>query len=111
MQPCFDLFGIVKRIVDAKAQFRSLAEPWADTSARTGRADRRGPPGRRAEGATLAELACSYHSGQEHDFKGWVGFRMSDDPKENEEAPRPSVEHIQEPEREPGNVGLFHRPF
>jgi DNA invertase Pin-like site-specific DNA recombinase len=23
----FDLFGIVKRIVDAKAQFRSLAEP------------------------------------------------------------------------------------
>jgi hypothetical protein len=27
----FDLFGIVKRIVDAKAQFRSLAEPWADT--------------------------------------------------------------------------------
>jgi len=25
----FDLFGIVKRIVDAKAQFRSLAEPWA----------------------------------------------------------------------------------
>jgi DNA invertase Pin-like site-specific DNA recombinase len=31
----FDLFGIVKRIVDAKAQFRSLAEPWADTG--TGR--------------------------------------------------------------------------
>ena len=28
----FDLFGIVKRIVDAKAQFRSLAEPWADPS-------------------------------------------------------------------------------
>ena len=27
----FDLFGIVKRIVDAKAQFRSLAEPRADT--------------------------------------------------------------------------------
>jgi DNA invertase Pin-like site-specific DNA recombinase len=27
----FDLFGIVKRIVDAKAQFRSLAEPWANT--------------------------------------------------------------------------------
>ena len=27
----FDLFGIVKRIVDAKAQFRSLAEPCADT--------------------------------------------------------------------------------
>jgi DNA invertase Pin-like site-specific DNA recombinase len=33
----FDLFGIVKRIVDAKAQFRSLAEPWADTDTSTGR--------------------------------------------------------------------------
>src|SRR5215475_10223449 len=33
----FDLFGIVKRIVDANAQFRSLAEPWADTGTRTGR--------------------------------------------------------------------------
>src|SRR6202051_515280 len=33
----FDLFGIVKRIVDAKAEFRSLAEPWADTGTRTGR--------------------------------------------------------------------------
>src|SRR5215472_10927588 len=32
-----DLFGIIKRIVDAKAQFRSLAEPWADTGTRTGR--------------------------------------------------------------------------
>src|SRR6516162_7483705 len=28
----FDLFAIVKRIADAKAQFRSLAEPWADTA-------------------------------------------------------------------------------
>jgi hypothetical protein len=27
----FDLFDIVERIVDAKAQCRSLAEPWADT--------------------------------------------------------------------------------
>ena len=27
----FDLSAIVKQIVDAKAQFRSLAEPWADT--------------------------------------------------------------------------------
>jgi quinol monooxygenase YgiN/DNA invertase Pin-like site-specific DNA recombinase len=27
----FDLFAIVKQIVVAKAQFRSLAEPWADT--------------------------------------------------------------------------------
>jgi DNA invertase Pin-like site-specific DNA recombinase len=33
----FGLFGIVKRIVDAKAQFRSLAEPRADTGASTGR--------------------------------------------------------------------------
>jgi DNA invertase Pin-like site-specific DNA recombinase len=33
----FDLFGIVKRIGDAKAQFRSLAEPWADTGTSTGR--------------------------------------------------------------------------
>ena len=32
----FDLFGIVKRIVDAKAQFRSLAEPWADTGTSAG---------------------------------------------------------------------------
>jgi DNA invertase Pin-like site-specific DNA recombinase len=33
----FDLFGIVKQIVDAGAQFRSLAEPWADTGTSTGR--------------------------------------------------------------------------
>src|SRR3954452_8153113 len=33
----FNLFAIVKQIVDAKGQFRSLAEPWADTSTRTGR--------------------------------------------------------------------------
>ena len=33
----FDLFGIVKRIVGAKAEFRSLAEPWADTGTSTGR--------------------------------------------------------------------------
>src|SRR5438132_904283 len=32
-----DLFGIVKRIVDAKAEFRSLAEPWANTGTSTGR--------------------------------------------------------------------------
>jgi DNA invertase Pin-like site-specific DNA recombinase len=32
----FDLFAIVKRIVDAGAQFRSLAEPWADTATSTG---------------------------------------------------------------------------
>ena len=33
----FDLFAIVKGIVDARAQFRSLAEPWADTGTSTGR--------------------------------------------------------------------------
>jgi DNA invertase Pin-like site-specific DNA recombinase len=33
----FDLFGIVKRIVDAKAQFRSLAAPLVDTGTSTGR--------------------------------------------------------------------------
>ncbi len=102
----FDLFAIVKRIVDAGAQFRSLAEPWADTSTSTGRlmiavlggladverdlirtrtgegrsrAKARGqhmgrPPKltpqqqaearqRRAEGATLKELAQSYNVG------------------------------------------------
>src|SRR5712691_2845049 len=103
----FDLFGIVKQIVDAKAQFRSLAEPWADTGTSTGRlmlavlggladverdlirtrtaegrsrAQKRGqhmgrPPKltaaqkakarrRRAQGATLAELARSYDVGK-----------------------------------------------
>ena len=100
----FDLFAIVKRIADAKAQFRSLAEPWADTATSTGRlmlavlggladverdlirtrtaegrsrAKAQGkhmgrPPSltppqqkeairRRAQGATLAELAHSYN--------------------------------------------------
>src|SRR4051795_8716872 len=33
----FDLFAIVKQIVDAGGQFRSLAEPWADTATSTGR--------------------------------------------------------------------------
>jgi len=33
----FDLFSIVKHIVDPKAQFRSPAEPWADTGTSTGR--------------------------------------------------------------------------
>src|SRR2546430_6364580 len=32
----FDLFGIVKCIVNANAQFRSLAEPWADSTSSTG---------------------------------------------------------------------------
>ncbi len=33
----FDLFAIVRRITDAGGQFRSLAEPWADTATSTGR--------------------------------------------------------------------------
>ena len=33
----FDLFAIVTQIVDAKGQFRSLAERWADTATSTGR--------------------------------------------------------------------------
>lgn len=103
----FDLFTIVKQIVDAGAQFRSLAKPWADTGTSTGRlmiavlggladverdlirtrtaeererAKARGqhvgrPPKltlqrqkkawrRRAEGATLKELANSYNVGR-----------------------------------------------
>jgi DNA invertase Pin-like site-specific DNA recombinase len=103
----FDLFAIVKQIVDAGGQFRSLAEPWADTGTSTGRlmiavlggladverdlirtrtaegrsrAKARGqhigrPPKltsqqqkearrRRAEGATLKELAETYNIGR-----------------------------------------------
>jgi DNA invertase Pin-like site-specific DNA recombinase len=103
----FDLFAIVKRIVDAGGQFRSLAEPWADTATSTGRlmiavlggladverdlirtrtaegrsrAKARGQHmgrkpkltpqqqaearQRRAEGATLKELAQSYNVGR-----------------------------------------------
>src|SRR3954453_5784007 len=102
----FDLFAIVRQIVEAGAQFRSLAEPRADTSTSTGRlmlavlggladverdlirtrtaegrsrAKARGkhmgrPPSmtpaqqkeatrRRAQGATLQELAHSYNVG------------------------------------------------
>jgi DNA invertase Pin-like site-specific DNA recombinase len=33
----FDLFAVIQRIVDSGAHFRSLAEPWADTSTSTGR--------------------------------------------------------------------------
>jgi DNA invertase Pin-like site-specific DNA recombinase len=87
----FDLFAIVKQIVDAKAQFRSLAEPWADTGTSTGRlmlavlggladverdlirtrtaegrsrAQKAEARKRRAQGATLAELARSYGVGK-----------------------------------------------
>jgi DNA invertase Pin-like site-specific DNA recombinase len=100
----FDLFAILKQIVDTGGQFRSLAEPWADTATRTGRlmidvldglasverdlirtrtaegrsratarGQHMGRPSkltetqkaearrRRAQGATLKELARSYH--------------------------------------------------
>jgi DNA invertase Pin-like site-specific DNA recombinase len=103
----FDLFSIVKQIVDKGGQFRSLAEPWADTATSTGRlmisvlggladverdlirtrtaegrsrakarGQHMGRPSkltdaqkaearrRRAEGATLAELARSYGVGK-----------------------------------------------
>lgn len=33
----FELFAIIKRVVDAGGQFLSIAEPWADTSTSTGR--------------------------------------------------------------------------
>jgi DNA invertase Pin-like site-specific DNA recombinase len=33
----FDLFAIIQRIVDSGAHFRSLTEPWTDTSTSTGR--------------------------------------------------------------------------
>jgi DNA invertase Pin-like site-specific DNA recombinase len=33
----FDLFSIVRRISEARGQFRSLAEPWADSGTSTGR--------------------------------------------------------------------------
>jgi DNA invertase Pin-like site-specific DNA recombinase len=33
----FELFALVKEIVDTGAQFRSLAQPWADTSTANGR--------------------------------------------------------------------------
>jgi DNA invertase Pin-like site-specific DNA recombinase len=33
----FDLFAIIRRITEAGVQFRSLAEPWADTATSTGR--------------------------------------------------------------------------
>src|SRR5205814_6073631 len=105
----FDLFAIAKRSVDAKGQFRLLAEPWAHTGTGTStgrlmiavlgglgdverdlsrtrtaegrsRAQKRGQRmgrkpklteaqqaearRRRAQGATLAELARSYHVGK-----------------------------------------------
>src|ERR1700760_195390 len=51
----FDLFGNVNRIVAAKAQFRSLAEPWADTGTVPGRGKGQRMPIRRPRPATVAK--------------------------------------------------------
>jgi DNA invertase Pin-like site-specific DNA recombinase len=60
----FDLFAIVKQIADAKAQFRSIAEPWANTGTSTeGRSTAAAGRGRDAR-RTRAQL----RRGQEHDF-------------------------------------------
>ena len=70
----FDLFGIVKQIVDAGAQFRSLAKPWADTSTSTRRlmiavlggladVERDLIRTRTAEGRSRAK-ACGQHMGR-----------------------------------------------
>ena len=74
----FDLLGIVERILDAKAQFRSLAEPRVHTGTSTGRLmavgscaclgpwsgsclrQQKEAARRRAQGAALRELADSY---------------------------------------------------
>ena len=53
----FDLFGIVKQIVDARAQFRSLAEPRRSMGRPSAQ---RKEAIRRAQGATLDELARLY---------------------------------------------------
>jgi DNA invertase Pin-like site-specific DNA recombinase len=55
----FDLFAIVKRIVDTGGQFRSLAEPWADTATSTGRlmiAVLGGLAGGRADAASVVAI-------------------------------------------------------
>ena len=70
----FDLFAIVKQIADAGAQFRSLAEPWADTGTSTGRlmiavlggladVERDLIRTRTAEGRSRAK-ACGQHMGR-----------------------------------------------
>jgi DNA invertase Pin-like site-specific DNA recombinase len=56
----FDLFGIVKRIVDAKAQFRSLAEPWADTGTSIGRLIQKIPAKRERPTSSVPSLKQSY---------------------------------------------------
>jgi DNA invertase Pin-like site-specific DNA recombinase len=81
----FDLFAIVKRIVDAKAQFRSLAEPWADSTSSTGRlmlavlggladVERDLIRTRTAEGRSRAK-AQGKHMGRPPSFAGRVALR------------------------------------
>lgn len=57
----FGLFAIAKRTVDAKAQFRSLAEPWADrrnsrcsSRRKDGDGGRKGPGSRNLPRATMS---------------------------------------------------------
>jgi hypothetical protein len=50
----FDLFTIVKQIVDAKGQFRSLVEPWAGTAALSAPARRKAAAGRKRAGSIWA---------------------------------------------------------
>jgi hypothetical protein len=45
----FDVFAIVKKIVDAKAQFRSLVEPWPTPALTLGGCNRRSGRSRRDE--------------------------------------------------------------
>ena len=99
----FDLFAIVNQIVDAEGQYRSLAEPWADTALnailsepsppRAG-AGRRSPAGHEPESeidrgtaergppptcggsyprGTRSQLRCR----QEHDFATVMAFWIS----------------------------------
>lgn len=77
-----EMFAIVKRIVGTKAQFRSLAEPMGRPSKLTG-AQTAEARRRRADGATLAELARSYHVGNSTicGGRGWrAGRRLRDVP-------------------------------
>ncbi len=79
----FDLFAIVKQIVDAGGQFRSLAEPWADTATSTGRlmiavlggladVERDLIRTRTAEGRSRAR-ACGQHMGPLETYRGTKG--------------------------------------
>ena len=75
----FDLFAIVKQIVDAKAQFRSLAEPWADTATSTGRLDDCGSrrPGGRGARSKSAPARRKAASGRRRAGSTWADRRSS----------------------------------